>query len=61
MIGMAKLRNDLEGVVYVEGVPFAAGAELPKGAVVSNSLLGGTVTGGVGGKKQASRASAKGE
>lgn len=61
MIGMAKLRNDLEGVVYVGGAPFTAGAELPKGAVVSKDLLDSGAPSGGAGKKTGSRASSKGE
>lgn len=36
---MAKLRDDLVGVVYVEGRAFGAGDDLPDGAVVSDSLV----------------------
>lgn len=35
---MSKLRDDLVGVVYVDGEPYGAGDELPGGAVVSASL-----------------------
>ena len=34
-----KLRDDLAGVVYVGGVAYMAGADLPEGATVSATLL----------------------
>lgn len=36
---MAKIREDLTGVVYIDGAPFAAGDQIPQGAVVAESLL----------------------
>lgn len=39
MIHMAKIRSDLTGVVFIDGVKYAAGDSLPKGAVVSDSLV----------------------
>ena len=36
---MAKLRDDLVGVVYVEGRAFGAGDDLPDGADVAASLV----------------------
>lgn len=36
---MQKLRQDLVGVVYVDGQAYGAGDTLPDGAVVSEKLL----------------------
>lgn len=36
---MAKLRDDLVGVVYVGGRAYSAGDNLPTGAVVAASLI----------------------
>lgn len=36
---MAKIRDDLIGVVHVGGVVLSAGDEVPDGAVVADSLL----------------------
>lgn len=36
---MAKLRDDLVGVVHIGGGVYAAGDEVPDGAVVSGGLL----------------------
>lgn len=38
-----KLRDDLAGVVYVGGVAYTAGADLPEGAAVSATLLAADV------------------
>lgn len=38
-VRVSKLRDDLVGVVFVDGRPFGAGAVVPDGAVVAESLL----------------------
>lgn len=35
---MAKLRDDLVGVVYIDGKAYGAGEDLPDGVSVSSSL-----------------------
>ena len=36
---MTKLRDDLDGVVYIDGNAYKAGDEVPNGATVSESLV----------------------
>lgn len=36
---MTKLRDDLDGVVYIDGAAYKAGDEVPRGAIVAASLL----------------------
>lgn len=39
---MTKLRDDLDGVVYIDGNAYKAGDEVPDGATVAESLLAPT-------------------
>lgn len=36
---MTKLRDDLDGVVYIDGAAYKAGDEVPRGAAVAASLV----------------------
>lgn len=38
-MSVLKIRSDLEGVVFIDGVQYAAGDSLPDGVVISSSLL----------------------